>query len=150
MKINLSGLSIYYEVQGKGEPVTLLHGWGSDSGSLRAVSSLLKEQIGARTYCIDLPGFGFSDPPPEPWSVDHYVDLVLQFLDQAGVEKTSLLGHSFGGRIAIKSRCQPPGTGRETCPGRQRRDPSETRSDLLCASHDCQGGPVLSFSFCLV
>ena len=109
MKVVVDGLSIYYEAQGKGQPVVLLHGWGVDSSNLRAVSSLLKNSAGVRVYSIDLPGFGYSDPPPQDWDVQDYVHLLEAFLGCLELEKVSLFGHSFGGRIAIKFTAQHPG-----------------------------------------
>ncbi|HEX7395692.1 MAG TPA: alpha/beta hydrolase [Anaerolineaceae bacterium] len=109
MKINVNGLSTYYEVQGKGSPVVLLHGWAADSGSLRAISTLLKNDSESRVYVIDLPGFGYSDAPPEDWNVGAYADFLGAFLQGMDLEAVSLLGHSFGGRIAIKFTAQHPG-----------------------------------------
>ncbi|NMB53943.1 MAG: alpha/beta hydrolase [Leptolinea sp.] len=108
MKINLSNLNIYYEVQGKGDNILLLHGWGMDSGNLRDVSTLLKEKTSSRVYSLDLPGFGFSDTPEVPWCVDDYVNLVRSFIESQNLSKVSILGHSFGGRIAIKLAAQYP------------------------------------------
>jgi pimeloyl-ACP methyl ester carboxylesterase len=108
MKINIAGLNIYYEVQGKGDPVILLHGWGADSGSLRNVSTLLKENTASRVYALDLPGFGYSDAPVLPWSVDDYVRFLLSFMQALDMKEVALLGHSFGGRIAIKLAAQHP------------------------------------------
>jgi pimeloyl-ACP methyl ester carboxylesterase len=109
LKINVNGLSTYYEVQGKGRPVVLLHGWAADSGSLRAISTLLKNASKSKVYAIDLPGFGYSDTPPEDWDVVAYADFLGAFLQCMDLEKVSLLGHSFGGRIAIKFTAQHPG-----------------------------------------
>lgn len=108
MKIAVAGLSIYYEVQGKGQPVVLLHGWGVDSSSLRPISSLLKNAAEAKVYSVDLPGFGYSDPPPRDWDVSAYVHFLEAFLACLEMENVSLLGHSFGGRIAIKFTAQHP------------------------------------------
>ena len=108
MKITVDGLSIYYEAQGQGQPVVLLHGWGVDSGSLRPLSNLLKNKAGARAISVDLPGFGYSDPPPVDWDVSAYAAFLGHFLDCLGLDKVSLLGHSFGGRIAIKFAAQQP------------------------------------------
>jgi pimeloyl-ACP methyl ester carboxylesterase len=105
----VDGLSIYYEAQGKGQPVVLLHGWGVDSSNLRRVSSLLKNEAGARVYAIDLPGFGYSDPPPQDWDVSAYARFLNDFLASQNLETFSLLGHSFGGRIAIKYTAEHPG-----------------------------------------
>jgi pimeloyl-ACP methyl ester carboxylesterase len=108
LKVNINGLSTYYEMQGKGRPVVLLHGWAADSGSLRAISTLLKNTSESKVYAIDLPGFGYSAPPPEDWDVGAYADFLGAFLKCMDLNKVSLLGHSFGGRIAIKFSAQHP------------------------------------------
>ena len=51
---------------------------------------------------MDMPGFGESEEPKEPWSVDDYVDFLLEFLKDYDFSKVTLLGHSFGGRVIIK------------------------------------------------
>jgi pimeloyl-ACP methyl ester carboxylesterase len=109
LKVVVDGLSIYYEAQGKGQPVVLLHGWGVDSSNLRRVSSLLKNAAGARVYSVDLPGFGYSDPPPQDWDISAYVQFLADFLASQELGNVSLLGHSFGGRIAIKYTAEHPG-----------------------------------------
>ncbi len=53
-------------------------------------------------YIPDLPGFGETPPPPEPWSVDDYVDFAETFTAEIIGEQTDILGHSFGGRMIIK------------------------------------------------
>lgn len=51
---------------------------------------------------MDMPGFGESEEPAEPWSVDDYADFVLEFLQDYEFSRVTLLGHSFGGRVIIK------------------------------------------------
>lgn len=50
---------------------------------------------------LDLPGFGASADPPEAWDSEDYARFVVEWLAQAGVERCHLIGHSFGGRVAI-------------------------------------------------
>lgn len=86
--------------KGSGELVVLLHGWGSNIELFKNMSELL-----ARKYHVvapDMPGFGLSDEPKEPWRVDDYVDFVLKFLEPFAPKKVTFLGHSFGGRVIIK------------------------------------------------
>ena len=51
---------------------------------------------------FDLPGFGASDEPREPWDVDAYADFFEKFMKTLGIEKAVLFGHSYGGRVIIK------------------------------------------------
>jgi pimeloyl-ACP methyl ester carboxylesterase len=108
MKVSVNGLSIYYEVQGKGSPLLLLHGWGADSSSLRQVATGVKNQAGFKVYSLDLPGFGYSDPPPADWGVSDYVTFLEAFLGCLELDRVCLLGHSFGGRVAIKYAARHP------------------------------------------
>ncbi|MBI5465034.1 alpha/beta hydrolase [Candidatus Gottesmanbacteria bacterium] len=81
--------------------IIILHGWGSSSEAWQAPKELL-EKHGFSVYIPDLPGFGKEPPPKRPWSVSDYVDFVLEYAGKNGLDKFCLIGHSFGGRIAIK------------------------------------------------
>ena len=52
-------------------------------------------------YSLDLPGFGQSPPPNEPWSVGRYAEAVEDFIGKLAIERPILIGHSFGGRLSI-------------------------------------------------
>jgi pimeloyl-ACP methyl ester carboxylesterase len=84
-----------------------LHGWGGSKESFDALRHAL-EGSGLRVLTPDLPGFGSEPEPKEPWSVDDYAAWVEQWVDTQlpGTEQphpiVSVLGHSHGGRIAIK------------------------------------------------
>lgn len=80
-------------------PVLVLHGWGAHLEAVEPIVAALEGET--RVVALDLPGFGQSDPPPEPWDADDYMRFVLRFLDELGVERCHVLGHSFGGRVAI-------------------------------------------------
>ncbi len=78
----------------------ILHGWGSNADVMMPLVSKLSD---LRTcYVPDLPGFGETPPPPEPWTVDDYVDLAEQFVTEIAGGRADILAHSFGGRIALK------------------------------------------------
>lgn len=96
----VNGLKINYVTAGTGEPVLLLHGWGS---SIVPYKNLI-EQLAQKYFVIalDMPGFGGSEEPKQPGGVDDYVDFVLEFLKQFDIKSLSLVGHSFGGRVIIK------------------------------------------------
>lgn len=86
---------------GAGPIVLLLHGWGD---TLATFDPLVSELDGARLVRLNLPGFGGSETPVEPWDVARYATFVRRFLDKLGIaEPDVIIGHSFGGRIAIKS-----------------------------------------------
>ena len=96
----INGLNINYFERGEGELVLLLHGWGSNITLFENMTAILERKY--KVIAMDMPGFGESDEPAEPWCVDDYVDFVLEFLKGYDFKKITLLGHSFGGRVIIK------------------------------------------------
>lgn len=83
---------------GTGHPLLLLHGWGASKELMLPIAQRLS---GYRVIAPDLPGFGATDPPPAAWGVDEYSAWVIALLDRLGIERTHVVGHSNGGRIAI-------------------------------------------------
>ena len=54
--IDVNDIKISYEVEGEGNPIILLHGWGANKNTFNKLSNELKENF--KVYKIDLPGFG--------------------------------------------------------------------------------------------
>lgn len=101
MNINIDNININYIVKGySDDKILLLHGWGSNIGLLKNMIDFLSKT--KTVYALDMPGFGQSDQMSCPWCVDNYVDLVIKFIEEMKIDKLSLLGHSFGGRVIIK------------------------------------------------
>lgn len=92
--------------RGDGSPVLLLHGWGTSSELF--VPILDRLQAGRRLIVPDLPGFGETPPPAEPWSVHEYAAWVIALLDRLGVSRCDVIGHSNGGRIGIVLAADQP------------------------------------------
>jgi len=88
----------------KKAPVVILHGWGASSKSFEEVKTLL-EQEGFSVDAVDLPGFGNEPLVKDPMTFEDY----LAFIEKKiGKEKVILIGHSFGGRLAIKFTAENP------------------------------------------
>lgn len=100
MNAVINGLDIHYIKEGSGESVLVLQGWGTEIELYSSVISNLAKKY--TVYAPDFPGFGKSDEPEEPWCVDDYADFVIAFCKDMGIEKTILVGHSFGCRVVIK------------------------------------------------
>lgn len=107
-KILIGELEANYKIAGKGKPFLILHGWGGSSDSWIYVQELLaKESL--KTIVPDFPGFGKSKTPKEAWNVDSYVEWLKNFIEKIKINQPFfLLGHSFGGRIAIKFAIKYP------------------------------------------
>ena len=96
------GMRVAYRESGTeqtGPTVVVLHGWGASSAAVASIQRCLEAEH--RTIAPDLPGFGASDRPPRAWGSADYAALVRRFLEQLGIERASLIGHSRGGAIAI-------------------------------------------------
>lgn len=78
----------------------MVHGWGA-SIELLAPLSLRLSQLGYCCLQIDLPGFGGSDEPNEPFTIFDYAAFCLACLDHLGINKVHYFGHSLGGRIGL-------------------------------------------------
>jgi len=85
-----------------------LHGWGGSKESFNNLRSALSD-FDIDILTPDFPGFGDEPEPDKPWTVDDYAKWVEEEsglpAGQAGVRgqgSVMLLGHSFGGRVAIK------------------------------------------------
>jgi pimeloyl-ACP methyl ester carboxylesterase len=100
LKINIKGIDTNYIVEGEGKCVLLLHGWGSNIKLFEHIISCLERSH--KVIALDMPGFGDTAEPPCAWSVDDYVDFVLDFMKNFKCKDLILLGHSFGGRVIIK------------------------------------------------
>ena len=101
MFTEINGLKINYIAEGNGQQsVLLLHGWGSNIKLFSYIIEHLSTDF--KVFAPDMPGFGESDEPKEPWSVDDYTDFVIAFCEKMGIERCYIIGHSFGGRVIIK------------------------------------------------
>lgn len=98
--VRVGDTSTHYIDIGAGTPIVILHGWGSSASTWQASMEHLSRQ-GFRCIAVDLPGFGQTQEPPEAWNLADYTSFVREFLAEMGVGRFVLLGHSFGGRIAI-------------------------------------------------
>lgn len=99
MYIDIDGLNINYIDEGKGRHVLLLHGWGGSIQTMMPIFNILKEKF--RVVALDLPGFGNSDIPKEPWNSYDYAECINKFIEELNLNEIILFGHSHGGRISI-------------------------------------------------
>ena len=110
MNTDIDGVGVNCRIQGEGPWLLLLHGWGAD---LRCFDRIFKDLSSSfKVAALDFPGFGLSDDPPTEWGVGDYADFVAKFMDKSGIDRATVLGHSFGGRVAIKLASAPATAGR--------------------------------------
>ncbi|MEW6029136.1 MAG: alpha/beta fold hydrolase [Chloroflexota bacterium] len=97
---------VHYEVYGRGRPVILLHGWLGSWGLWQETMSILGQ--GYRTYALDFWGFGESGKKRETYAVQDFVSLVDQFMEQLGIVRAPLVGHSMGGTVSLSVAIRYP------------------------------------------
>lgn len=92
-----------YSVAGEGMPVLFLHGWALGHHTYRDVVESVAAQ-GVRVIAPTLPGFGRTAAlPKEDFSLAGYARWVAALCDAIGVDEPAVvLGHSFGGGVAIR------------------------------------------------
>lgn len=103
----VDGVRLRYVDAGAGPPVLLLHGFGSSievwAGQMPALARR------HRVIAIDLKGFGWSDRPPGDYSPEAEAHLAWQVLDALGIERASIVGHSWGASVALAMALEAPG-----------------------------------------
>jgi len=113
-KAYIKNLEIYYKIMGERgtlpagrQALLILHGWGSKSDNWVEAGELISKK-GFKVIVPDLPGFGKSNKPPVPWTLDDYCSFVEDLAARLGLKKFYLLGHSFGGAVAVKYALKNP------------------------------------------
>lgn len=96
----------YYEFGTGTETIVLIHGWGQSHAFWTDVVTRLKDIY--LIYSLDLPGFGLSDEPESTWNVDQYATFIHQFVTKLSINNPIVIGHSYGGRIAISYASRYP------------------------------------------
>ena len=92
-------IELAYTVEGEGDTVILLHGWGCDHNIWRPTRELLAKHF--RLIAVDFAGFGESAEPTEVWGVEEYTRSIEALVRELNIERPTLIGHSFGGRVSI-------------------------------------------------
>ncbi len=103
MNMVINGLDINYKISGPKRArrtLVILQGWGTEMGLYDSVAAAVNDKY--KVVQFDMPGFGASDEPNEPWNVDAYADFFCDFMKELKIKKAVLFGHSYGGRVIIK------------------------------------------------
>ena len=97
--VAVNGINLAYTRLGKGTPLVLVHGFPLDSSSWNELIPYLKDHFDL--ILPDLRGFGKSTTVEAPYTLSDIADDLAGLLDDLGVEKTALAGHSMGGYISL-------------------------------------------------
>ena len=105
-KARVNDIQIYYEVHGNGQPLTLLCGFGGDTSHWRYMLPGLAAHF--KVILLDIRGTGQSDKPEMDCTMYIYANDVFELLNTLGIEKTNLLGVSFGGGLSMRFALEYP------------------------------------------
>jgi pimeloyl-ACP methyl ester carboxylesterase len=100
---DFGGTKVAYTNYGRGsQAVVFVHGWSSDRSFWNAqvegpAASALRKR---RLITVDLPGHGESDKPQVKYTMDYFARSIAAVMDDAGVERAVLVGHSNGTPVA--------------------------------------------------
>ena len=93
----MTAAQLHVERSGSGPALVLVHGYLGGSSQWAAEMQALSPHLDV--LAPDLPGFGKSRHLTSPDQIEGYALAVLDCLDQLGVQRFHLLGHSMGGMI---------------------------------------------------
>jgi len=98
-----TGVRLFYEDQGEGEPIILIHGWlGTARADLGGILDWLSEDY--HVIGPTMRGYGQSRPPQRDYPIDHYqrdARDMLALMDALNVSKAHIIGYSDGGEVAL-------------------------------------------------
>lgn len=97
-------MNLYWERRGHGAPLVILHGLFGSGANWRTIAPRL---AGREALLVDLRNHGASPHAPTMLLEEMAADL-LAFLDELELESAGILGHSLGGKVAMRFACTAP------------------------------------------
>ncbi|MDZ7956448.1 MAG: alpha/beta hydrolase [Aulosira sp. DedQUE10] len=97
-RVHVNGIDLFYDIQGTGEPLLLISGFLCDHAYWSLlIPSLVKQYQVIR---FDNRGFGRTSAPDSPYTIQQMATDTAALLENIGIKKIHLAGHSMGGLIA--------------------------------------------------
>jgi pimeloyl-ACP methyl ester carboxylesterase len=106
--VNARGVRVHVTEAGDpdGRPVVALHGWPQHHYAYRDL--LADPPAGLRIIVPDLPGYGWSGPPPHKWAKEDVAADMVALLDALGLDKVLLVGHDWGAFVGYLMLLRAP------------------------------------------
>lgn len=98
---------VHYRFEGSGEPLLLLHQTPYSSDEYTPMIPILAKG-GCWVVAMDTLGYGMSDKPPRPYTIEDYARSIVSFLDALGIKRTSVAGHHTGTSLGIELAASYP------------------------------------------
>ncbi len=99
MKAQVNGITLHVKDRGQGLPLLLVHAFPLNHTQWESQLDMLTDEF--RLIAPDMRGFGASDAPPGPYSMDQFADDLAALLDHLNIEQVVLGGLSMGGYVAF-------------------------------------------------
>jgi pimeloyl-ACP methyl ester carboxylesterase len=103
---HVRGARVRYVDEGKGPAVVLIHGFAASLGTWEGVRPALRKNH--RVLALDLKGFGWSSRPDGNYSPREQARIVEAVMDERGIERAAVVGHSYGASVALALALQAP------------------------------------------
>lgn len=101
-------MHVSYDDAGTGEPaVVMIHGWAFGNRT-HLLPQFEHVRSSRRVVLLDLPGQGASDPVPAGFGFAECAAAIAGVVEGAGIDQAVVLGHSFGGRLAVEVAAAHP------------------------------------------
>jgi pimeloyl-ACP methyl ester carboxylesterase len=98
-KVNVNGIQMAYTRKGSGKPLVLVHGYPLDHTIWGELLPLLENSFDL--ILPDLRGFGQSEVVESQYKISDMAEDIAGLLDQLGIEKAAIAGHSMGGYVSL-------------------------------------------------
>lgn len=107
--VDVRGIATYLEEEGSGDPVLLLHGSGPAIDAALSWRPVIPQlAANRRVVSIDMPGYGKSAPLDGPDTPENVAAHLEGLLDELGIDRAAVVGHSRGGRLAVEFAIRSP------------------------------------------
>ncbi len=103
----IDGLQTHLLTMGSGPPLLLLHG-SMDCGALSWYPLLSELASRFRLFVPDCPGYGESEKPRGPYTIEFYMNWLDGFLNKAALQSVPVMGTSQGGALALNLALHSP------------------------------------------
>lgn len=108
--MEIGGRLLHVKEYGAGEPLVILHGNGSAIEEIEASGLIALAARTRRVIVFDRPGHGHSPRPRGAiWTAKAQAELIARALEQMGVERATVFGHSWGALVAAALALRRPG-----------------------------------------
>ncbi len=103
----VNGVRVHYLDQGNGPALVLIHGLGASTFAFRLNVEELSKHF--RVIVPDMPGYGLSGRDTPDMSLTAQAGYLAGLLDELGIVRASIAGHSMGGSVALRFAARFPG-----------------------------------------